>query len=388
MAVRREHGRWRYRVTVKLPDGSRQRICGTPSIDTKDAARIAERQAIMRVLDPTLAAPARKEVPTFAEWHDGRYWKEWVIGRRNKPATLETKRSVFEVHLAKRFGARRLDEITGADVADFRADLVIAKLADKTVNDILGILSKPLRYAEAVGVIDRAPRVGMLKVERPEIVWWEIEHYRAFLAAAEHAGETWYAAACLAGEAGLRIGEVRALQWERDVDLVGRTLTVNEQRRKEVTGSPKGRTRRVVPMTDTLWTGLRRLSVIRRGYVIRNPDGSPLTDGQTCHEGERIGKRAGLATSGWHVARHTFGTHAALFGVNPWRLQAWLGHKRIDETMRYVHVAESHPRPIPASILASGAAETDPDRRILAMLSVRGRGEGVTKEKALPGNPM
>ena len=30
-------------------------------------------------------------------------------------------------------------------------------------------------------------------------------------------------------------------------------------------------------------------------------------------------------------------THAALFGVNPWKLQAWLGHKRIEGTMRYVH---------------------------------------------------
>jgi site-specific recombinase XerD len=27
--------------------------------------------------------------------------------------------------------------------------------------------------------------------------------------------------------------------------------------------------------------------------------------------------------------------------VNPWRLQAWLGHKRIDKTMLYVHVAEA-----------------------------------------------
>jgi hypothetical protein len=36
------------------------------------------------------------------------------------------------------------------------------------------------------------------------------------------------------------------------------------------------------------------------------------------------------------------GIHAALFGVNPWRLQAWMGHQRIDETMLYVHVAENH----------------------------------------------
>ena len=48
--------------------------------------------------------------------------------------------------------------------------------------------------------------------------------------------------------------------------------------------------------------------------------------------------------------RHNFGTHAALFGVNPWRLQ---GHKRIEETMLYVHVANNHRRQIPEDILAA-----------------------------------
>jgi hypothetical protein len=58
--------------------------------------------------------------------------------------------------------------------------------------------------------------------------------------------------------------------------------------------------------------------------------------------------------------------------VNPWRLQIWMGHKRIDETMLYVHVAENHRREIPDIILAAGAGETDPDTRIIKMLGARG----------------
>src|SRR5690348_17004751 len=67
----------------------------------------------------------------------------------------------------------------------------------------------------------------------------------------------------------------------------------------------------------------------------------------------------GLPEKRWHTLRHTFGTHAALFGVNPWRLQSWMGHKRIDETMIYVHVAENHRREIPACVMEAGQAETD-----------------------------
>jgi hypothetical protein len=79
---------------------------------------------------------------------------------------------------------------------------------------------------------------------------------------------------------------------------------------------------------------------------------------------------------------HTFGTHAALFGVNPWRLQAWLGHKRIDETMLYVHVAEAHAREWPTPVQEAAARETDPDRRILMMLGARARGSHVAAAPA------
>jgi hypothetical protein len=49
-----------------------------------------------------------------------------------------------------------------------------------------------------------------------------------------------------------------------------------------------------------------------------------------------------------------------------------MGHKRIDETMIYVHVAENHRREIPEPVVAAGYIQQDPDRRVLAMLGARG----------------
>ena len=51
---------------------------------------------------------------------------------------------------------------------------------------------------------------------------------------------------------------------------------------------------------------------------------------------------------------YTYSYTTPLFGVNPWRLMTWLGHKRIDETMRYVHVADGHRRDLPPDALADG----------------------------------
>ena len=178
---------------------------------------------------------------------------------------------------------------------------------------------------------------------------------------------------CLAGEAGLRVGEIKALRWREDVDMIAHTITVNQQTRRGETGTPKGRTRRTIPMTATLFDALKRMSVIREGLVVRDLDGTAKTDSQANCAIERICRRARLLIRYWHTLRHSFGTHAALFGVNPWRLQTWLGHKRIDETMLYVHVAEAHHRELPKAVRVAGAREPDPYRRIVAMLGARGK---------------
>jgi len=371
--ARGKDGRWRYRAMAEKPDGTRIRIHGSAPrhINTKVAAQKAEYDHIDRIAHPERAPKPRKEVPTFKEWFNGRFWTEWVVSRKNKPSEVESKLSIYRVHLGPAFDELPLDEIDVAEIARFRAKLIESGKSDKTVNNVLAVLSKVLKYAEAARVIPHAPSVGLLKVERPEIIAWSLEEYARLLAAALALDPLWYAAVCLAGEAGLRIGEVRALDWRRDVDLVAGTLTINQQTRRGKTTTPKGRTRRTVPMTATLQAALRRLDTIRTGFVVRNPDGTAVNDNQTKYHCYRICRAAGLPEQGWHTLRHAYGTHAAMFGANPWKLMQWMGHKRIDETMLYVHFAEAHLRPLPEPVLGAQRSELDPDRRIIAMLDAR-----------------
>jgi len=85
----------------------------------------------------------------------------------------------------------------------------------------------------------------------------------------------------------------------------------------------------------------------------------------------RMCRRAGLPERAWHCLRHTFGTHAALCGVNPWSLQAWMGHKSINTTMGYVHVAGDHRSTVPPEVLRAALGEEDLDQRVIKMLSAR-----------------
>lgn len=155
---------------------------------------------------------------------------------------MHRNKCIYALHLESRFGTMRLDEITVSEVARFRAELVGQGLGEKRINNILAVLSKPLRYAVDCEMIAKAPKIGLFKVERPEIVAWDFAQYARLLAAAKTEGEDWYAAVCLAGEAGLRVGEVKALRWREDIDLIARTITVNQQTCRGETGTPKGRT--------------------------------------------------------------------------------------------------------------------------------------------------
>jgi integrase len=379
MGAYRDRGHWRYQKRNVLHwDGVRRTIRGTPAINTKAAALEAERRHIELVQQPP-----RVTVPTFDQWfrgeptsdgeYTGRFWNEWVVARDNKPTERRSKRTVYELHLRREFGHLQLDRIGVAEIARFKAKLIASELSKKTINKILCVLSKPLKYAADCDLITRAPKIGLYKVERPEIVAWEYEQYARLLVAARVEGDEWYAAVCLAGEAGLRVGEVKALRWREDVDMIARTITVNQQTCEGMTTTPKGRTRRTIPMTGPAHDALRALSTVREGLVLRCGDGTALPDGEVDHAIARICRRAGLPVRYWHTLRHTFGTHAAMFGVNPWRLQTWLGHKRIDETMLYVHVAEHHARETPDVIKDAGAIPAEPDARVIAMLGARSK---------------
>src|SRR5262249_4399644 len=160
-----------------------------------------------------------------------------------------------------------LDEIDGPAIARFRTSLRQREkpLSKKRCNNILAVLSKCLRYAVDADVLQRAPKVGIFKIERPEIVSWDYAQYARLLKAAHDVGPEWYVGVCLAGEAGLRVGEVKALRWREDVDLIAGTVTVNEQTCHGITGTPKGGRRRKVPMTATLIAALKQLDVVRAG---------------------------------------------------------------------------------------------------------------------------
>lgn len=338
MAVRRVDGTWRYRKVVRLFDGTKVRVSGTPTINTKLAAEEAERAHIERALHPLPAS--RKEVPTFEKFFE-EFMATYVVAN-NKPSERMAKESRFRTHLRAFFGRMRLDEITMREVEQFKAKLLGAKLAPSTVNNQVSVVGRMLRYAEEIELIERTPRIKFVKVPPVKFDFLDFEELERLLATARKDADLSAAILC-AAHAGLRVGEIRGLEWS-DVDFVAAKLMVARTEYRGMLGSPKGGRMRSVPLTGRLRDALKAIRHLKGAVVFCHDDGSRWTRDQMDTWLERATKRAGLRQIGWHVLRHTFCSHLAIRGASPRAIQELAGHASLTTTQRYMHLTSDATR--------------------------------------------
>jgi integrase len=331
---------WRYRKQIRI-GGRIARISGTPLVNTKVAAEAAERKAI----EAALASPTRppikpEEVPTFAAFTIT--FMATYATTNNKPSEQTAKASILKNHLLPAFGPKALDRISTVDVEDLKAKLLKTKknpdgVSRKRVNNVLHVLSKILKYALDIDVVDRVPRIKTLKVDPQKFDFFTFGEFEELVAASIEEPQ-WYAAVLVAGEAGLRLGEILAMRWE-DIDLVRGQLQVMRTDWRGQVGSPKGGKERVVPLTARLLAALKRTRHLRGPLVFCWEDGSRWTN-TTMRAGiKRQEKRAWLRMTGWHVLRHTFCSHLAMKGAAAKAIQDLAGHQSIAVTNRYMHLA-------------------------------------------------
>ena len=100
----------------------------------------------------------------------------------------------------------------------------LAAKSPKTVNSALTVLNVLLKTAVSWNVIDRMScTIRLLRVTTGSAAFLDFEEYKRLLDAARRDGATAHVVTLLGGDAGVRWGEIMALEWG-DVDLVKRQL--------------------------------------------------------------------------------------------------------------------------------------------------------------------
>lgn len=136
--------------------------------------------------------------------------------------------------------------------------------------------------------------------------------------------------------AGIRVGELVGLDWERVDEDAGSLRVVG-----------KGRKERVVPVGRPALAALAAYrdacraagQDVRTGPVFRNRRGGRLTARSVARRLERHVLTSGTTAKATpHALRHTFATHLLGAGADLRAIQELLGHASLSTTQRYTHV--------------------------------------------------
>jgi integrase len=297
------------------------------------------------------------------------HWAEHVKGMR--PSTISDYRHGLNGVILPRFGKdTSVAEITSAQIAAWRDDMLTSKKSPRTVNKLRQLLSNIFAYAtrpdtfalpvnpvlavekvkerkpgrlnfftpEEIEALIRAAQSGAHRKDRMPASG---RHARIEEIAARRLEDTQDAALfTVAGYAGLRKGELLALRW-RDVDFTARKIHVWLSYTASEEGATKSEESRSVPMTDQVGRTLDALSKRKHftgpdDLVFCSRTGSFL-DGSALRRRYIASRNAAdLRPIRFHDLRHSFASLAS-GEFAPHEVQAFLGHADARTTNRYVH---------------------------------------------------
>jgi len=263
----------------------------------------------------------------------GQVWKEFTAMKR-----LTVRKGT--VSLYEQTGKVWVETMGEMTVAEIDAEMLL-KFAEKrlrqrtdragltvqvsTVNRHLRDLRAFLRWSVERGVIQKMPRVRMLKEERGEVQFYSPDEMERILAAAREitiSGVRFDIFLRVLLFSALRIGNGLSLTWE-DVNLRYRQLAVPGVRTK--TGKPV-----YVPLSLPLVMALRELPKPRTGPMFPWSQ----TSGHLHECWQATIEKAGVPYLKMHALRHTAATMLVDAGLKPHQLQQML-HASLATTLKY-----------------------------------------------------
>lgn len=342
------------------------RVEGRWTMRTLDAVTLTEarreRESLLAGLrEGRIAAPA---AVTFGE-----LFRDYQGARDLAPRTRAHEQEVTRRHLAD-LSQRRVQDVTAAEIARVLQDMRDAGYSEWRRVHVLRVVRGTLAHGVRRGVLTRSPADGLAPGELPKQRNARPVHVldAAALSRLVAAGgsERWRAALGLAGYAGLRLGELRALRWE-DVSLDAGTITVSrsmtregtEQRPKTTAGG------RVVPIVLPLrrllaaWR-LRSPHALPGDLVICTAEGGPVDEHNVRRALEDAKAAAGLAGAAgrlsMHALRHSCLSALATAGLAPTTLARIAGHADPGFTLRVYARDGRDEAAVIADVLARAAA--------------------------------
>lgn len=268
-----------------------------------------------------------------------------------KTSTYATYCLLVRCHLVPELGGRT--DVTEEDAQALVNRKLAAGLSRKTVRDIVTVLRMILRFAARRNLMPARRIEVTFPTERerrePEVL--TLANQRRLMTYVREHFNFRNLGICICLSAGLRIGEVCALQWE-DIDTASGVIRVRktlqriwladggERINALVLDSPKTRNSiREVPMTRELLALVRPLKkVVRSDFYVLTNDAAPMEPRTYRAWFDRLQRQLGLPRMRFHGLRHSFATRCIESRCDCKTVSVLLGHSSVSTTLNlYVH---------------------------------------------------
>lgn len=350
---KRKDGRWEARVIQCYgADGKAKYRClyGKTYLE----AKTKKNAALMELQLHPLAKNATLKM-TF-----GQVMEEWMKSRKGiiKESTYANYANIVEKHLQPELGGQFLTAITSERLEQFLQNKLQngrldgnGGLSFKTVSDMRSVIRLILQYAQTHGfpytanihIASQGNRISRIQVfTRPEQ-----ERLEQVLFSEP---KPLYLGILIALYAGLRIGEVCALQWG-DFHFENGTVSVSKTmiRIRNMTPNAATKTKllieqpktqssnRMIPLPDFILSYYKKHQKEKEVYLLTGS--KRYMEPRICLEKyKKVLEQAGVGDFNFHSLRHTFATRCVENGFDMKSLSEIMGHSNVNITMqRYIH---------------------------------------------------
>lgn len=275
-----------------------------------------------------------------------------------KGASVYRYENLLNTHILPAFANQRIDQITGTDINVFLTTKLVAGRVDGKgglsptyVRSIMLVMKAVLAYAAE----NRMCIPLQSKISKPQPIAKELpvltqdEQKLLVNMCLTQIDET-KVCVLLSLYAGLRIGEVCALEWE-DIDLENRLIHVRKTvsrvsgtvgdmvRSTLVIAQPKTiASFRDIPICSWLIPVLEQVHDMQSSSFVASSRAGFISPRTFDYRYHKLLKTAGIQTINYHALRHTFATRCIEAGIDVKTLSELLGHTDASITLNtYVH---------------------------------------------------
>jgi integrase len=280
----------------------------------------------------------KKPVPTLKEFAP-RFREAIETQCAEKPRTVDFYKRKLKALLAnEKLAGAKLDCVEEEAIEAYKQARARTQsrrkklLSPASINRELATLRRLLRMAHEWKVIQRIPRIRLLRGEHNRQFVLNHQQEKVYLASLPEVARD---VAEVLLDTGLRLGEALSLEWpqvylEPAKGAKFGYLTI-------LSVKAKSKKARNVPLSQRAIEALKPQSG-RTGYVFHGPDGSPISASHLDHQHARIRDLLKLPSDFvLHSLRHAFGTRLGEAGADAFTIMRLMGHSTVTVSQRYVH---------------------------------------------------